>query len=90
MTPSTRWVVITNFDCEGMVDIVGVRVLIAGIGGTDVEEANMEAMVRNDVIGVVVIAEVGMVGSTSIRGAVGNNTLNSGCSGRFFNASRCH
>uniref|UniRef100_A0A915K7J0 Uncharacterized protein n=1 Tax=Romanomermis culicivorax TaxID=13658 RepID=A0A915K7J0_ROMCU len=89
MVPSTGWIVITDFGCEGMVAIVvNMGVLIAGIGETVVEETNLKAMVGNDIIVMVVIAYFGIVGPTSIGPAGGNGTLISGYVLGFFNASR--
>uniref|UniRef100_A0A915J8M7 Uncharacterized protein n=1 Tax=Romanomermis culicivorax TaxID=13658 RepID=A0A915J8M7_ROMCU len=89
MALSTGGVVITNFGWEGAVAVVvDIGVLIACIGRTVVEETDVEAMVGNDVIVLVVVAVFRMVGLTSISGARGNGTLNSGCGGGFVNASR--
>uniref|UniRef100_A0A915J175 Uncharacterized protein n=1 Tax=Romanomermis culicivorax TaxID=13658 RepID=A0A915J175_ROMCU len=55
------WVVITDFGCQGtVVIVVNARALIAGIGGTMVEETNVKAMAGNDVIVIVVVAGFGM------------------------------
>uniref|UniRef100_A0A915I597 Uncharacterized protein n=1 Tax=Romanomermis culicivorax TaxID=13658 RepID=A0A915I597_ROMCU len=68
--------------------VVNIGVLIAGIGKTVVEETNIKAMVRNDIIVMVVIADFRMVGPTSIGPASGNGTLISGYVLGFCNASR--
>uniref|UniRef100_A0A915HHT1 Uncharacterized protein n=1 Tax=Romanomermis culicivorax TaxID=13658 RepID=A0A915HHT1_ROMCU len=66
MVPSTGQVVITNFGLEGMVDVVvDIGMLVAGIRGTVVEETDVKAVVGNDVIVLVVTADLGTVRHSS-------------------------
>uniref|UniRef100_A0A915HZH0 Uncharacterized protein n=1 Tax=Romanomermis culicivorax TaxID=13658 RepID=A0A915HZH0_ROMCU len=91
MAFSTGWVAITKHGSLGAVLVVAVvEVVVALVGVTVIGGTKVEAVVGKDVVVVIAVADVGMVGSTSISGAGGNGTLNSVWDGGFLSASKQH
>uniref|UniRef100_A0A915KMA5 Secreted protein n=1 Tax=Romanomermis culicivorax TaxID=13658 RepID=A0A915KMA5_ROMCU len=82
----------TKVGCEaGVVFVVmATGVLVAGVSVTVEEGTEFEAMVSNDAVVVAAVLVFELVVSTSMGRTEGSRALNSGCGGRFFNASRRH
>uniref|UniRef100_A0A915HVZ8 Uncharacterized protein n=1 Tax=Romanomermis culicivorax TaxID=13658 RepID=A0A915HVZ8_ROMCU len=89
--PSMGWVAITKGSSVGAVLVIlAVEVVVAIVGVTGVGGTDIKAVVGNDVVVMVAVADFRMVGSTPISGARGNETLNSVWGGGFLSASKRH